>query len=380
MKKTVFCLAIMTAVFACNNETQEGTFEIDGKISNTTATTVYLEENVPNGQPTIVDSATIKAGEFHLKTSSREESLYQLRLNDKTTPFALLISDVPQLKIKADLNNGTQPYIVEGSSASQALIDFDKAIYKKAMELFVAGSKRDSLKNAKATDSVVAIEHGRVNAMADSLKSFAKNFLEDLKSPVLTLYALSSFQNTSANVGVQGFSKTEITEIISRAATKFPSHAALQNVNKNLSAINDKADVSVTKAIDFSQPGIDGKPVSLSSFKGKYVLLDFWASWCKPCRVENPNVVKAYQEFKDKNFTVFGVSLDKDKNAWLQAIQQDGLTWTHASDLKDWSNEAAALYGVQSIPANFLIDPQGNIIARDLRGEELTKQLRVLLK
>ena len=172
----------------------------------------------------------------------------------------------------------------------------------------------------------------------------------------------------------------DVVLLIFPSISKVPSHAALQNVNKNLSAINDKADVSVTKAIDFSQPGIDGKQVSLSSFKGKYVLLDFWASWCKPCRVENPNVVKAYQEFKDKNFTVFGVSLDKDKNAWLQAIQQDGLTWTHASDLKDWSNEAAALYGVQSIPANFLIDPQGNIIARDLRGDELLNKLREVIK
>ncbi|MDB5206829.1 MAG: AhpC/TSA family protein, partial [Flavisolibacter sp.] len=123
-----------------------------------------------------------------------------------------------------------------------------------------------------------------------------------------------------------------------------------------------------------------GQPVSLSSFKGKYVLLDFWASWCRPCRQDNPNVVKAYNEFKDKNFTVFGVSLDQNKDAWLQAIQQDGLTWTHASDLKFWSNEAAVLYGVQGIPANFLIDPQGNIVAQDLHGEEIVRTLRNLVR
>ena len=125
---------------------------------------------------------------------------------------------------------------------------------------------------------------------------------------------------------------------------------------------------------------MQGKNVSLSSFKGKYVLVDFWASWCRPCRAENPNVVNAYNQYKNKNFTVLGVSLDQAKPNWLQAIQADNLTWTHVSDLQFWNNAVAQLYHIQSIPANMLIDPTGKIIARDLRGEDLNRKLSELLK
>lgn len=128
-------------------------------------------------------------------------------------------------------------------------------------------------------------------------------------------------------------------------------------------------------APDFSQNDTTGAPISLSSFKGKYVLVDFWASWCRPCREENPNVVENFNRFKDKNFTVLGVSLDRSKDPWIQAIADDKLTWTHVSDLKFWSNAVAQLYKVSSIPQNFLVGPDGKIIAKNLRGPALENTL-----
>ena len=155
-----------------------------------------------------------------------------------------------------------------------------------------------------------------------------------------------------------------------------------------------KEGMSVKKTIDafmmvrigaeaplFSSPDTAGNAINLKDFRGKYVLLDFWASWCGPCREENPNVVKAYAQFKDKNFTVLGVSLDQKSkhDAWVKAINDDGLNWNHVSDLKYWDNAVAKLYAIRSIPQNFLIDPKGKIVGANLRGEELFKKLQELI-
>ena len=133
-------------------------------------------------------------------------------------------------------------------------------------------------------------------------------------------------------------------------------------------------------APEFSLPDTAGVSVSLSDFRGQYVLIDFWAAWCPPCRRENPNIVKTYQEFKDKNFTIIGISLDYNKASWLKAIADDQLTWTHLSDLKFWDSEIPALYGVRGIPANILLDPEGVIIAKNIEGEELPNTLKMVLK
>ena len=370
--KKIFGIVIMAGMISCGPQEGGSSFEVAGTVKNAAAEMVYLEENTPDARPTILDSSTLKKdGSFTLKTKNREESLYQLRLKGKVTPFAFFINDASRITVDADLNNTTQPYTVNNSAATKSLLAFDKAMYEKGMQLFTQGSKVDSLQKAGAPDSLVGAAYAQVQAAAQGLKDITNDYLANSKSPVLSLYVISSYQNTVSNLGLKGFSKTEITELVTKTAEKFPAHTALQAVKKNLPS---------SKATDFTQPDVNGQPVSLSQFKGKYVLVDFWASWCQPCRKENPNIVKNYNQFKDKNFTILGVSLDQNKDAWLKAIQQDGLTWTHVSDLKFWSNEAAALYGVQSIPYNVLVDPQGNIVAENLHGQELEQTLSKVLQ
>ena len=161
-----------------------------------------------------------------------------------------------------------------------------------------------------------------------------------------------------------------------------------KDVQKSATGVSLKKNIDAFMAVRigaeaplFTSPDTAGNAINLKDFRGKYVLLDFWASWCGPCREENPNVVKAYAQFKDKNFTVLGVSLDqKNKHdAWVKAINDDGLIWNHVSDLKYWDNAVAKLYAIRSIPQNFLIDPKGKIVGANLRGEELFKKLQELI-
>ena len=167
---------------------------------------------------------------------------------------------------------------------------------------------------------------------------------------------------------------------------RFPTHIALNEVinqyklQQEAQTNKPAAPVENTMAADITLPDTEGKLFSLSSLKGKYVLVDFWASWCGPCRQENPNVVEAYKKFKDKNFTILGVSLDREKSAWLTAIKEDGLTWHQVSDLKYWNSVVVPLYNIEGIPYNVLVDPAGKIIATSLRGSDLGNKLAEVLK
>ena len=385
-KLLIFSLLI--AIASCDNK-KDADFEVDGTIKNATVNTIYLEETpLGNMQPEIIDSATLdKNGKFKLKAIAKEESIYNLRLGESEYPFVSFINDADEITVEADVN-APELYTVKGSPASQLMQEYLMESSNRLRSIYRAGMAVDSLTQVGGSDSLISVKQQEQAAATAALKTYTTNLFQKSKSPALSLYILGSYQSLASNptFGIEGYQQEEVVKIVSETAQKFPDHAALATINKSVQAPPQQSAEGGSswvnkQAPDFTLPDVNGQPVSLSSFKGKYLLVDFWASWCPPCRAENPNLVKAYNQFKGKNFAILGVSLDRpgQKENWLQAIKDDHLSWTHVSDLKFWNSEVVGLYQFEGIPFNVLINPEGVVVAENLRGEELVQKLSEVL-
>ena len=374
MQKILISLSVILLLSFCDGNKKNSSFQLKGTLSDSKAETLYLEK-LGSSKQVIIDSVILdENGNFEFTNYTPKIGFYRIKTNDKN--FAMLVLDsADKVTITGSVKDLGNTFKVEGSPETTIFIEYNNLSksrdikldsLNKAFQLLMETNKMDS----KRMDSLSAIFETPYNSIINQsnilmVDKISKN--TNMYSSIMAIQALDPDKYSDLYKSLDaGLSK------------KFPK-------DKNVIMFHEVVERMLSTNIgqfapEISLPSPDGKEIALSSLKGKLVLIDFWASWCGPCRKEMPNVVKIYSKFKNKGFEIYGVSLDQDKEKWMEAITKDGINWPQVSDLKYWDNVAARIYNVQGIPYTVLIDKDGKIIAKNLRGQELEKKIAEVLK
>jgi len=370
-------LGVLAALPVWANAQQE--YVVKGKVGSLNAPAMaYISYRLDGANQ--LDSSSVENGEFSFRGAVEDPTSAVLVIAHKGEPIMQL--ETPDLlpiflekgEIKVQSADSLATATLTGTPLNQ-----DQAVLNKAMSV-IKGDEAEVMDmyygasdEKRATEEFQKEFQQRYEALQTKQEDVIGGFIKENPTSLVSMYTLRSSVDPGRDY--------EKAQALYSALSNEVQTSKIGAEYGTLLSLAKGTSVG-SAAPDFTMNDPEGKAVALSSFKGKYVLIDFWASWCGPCRQENPNLVAAYHEFKERNFTVLGVSLDRPngKDAWLKAIQDDQLAWTQVSDLQFWNNAAAKLYGVRGIPANFLIDPQGTIVAKNLRGEELHTKLQELLQ
>jgi len=351
------------AVSACKDKSA---FEISGKIEHPgDIKKIYLLE-ADSTKINMVDSTNLSEdGKFKFKRVAPYANLYKIRIGGSI--FDIIAQNGEDIDFKTDVGDSTRAYSISGSDESGKIKDFNKLsnVYADKSSKLVAEYQNKAEALGHESDSLVSIYMPRFQQIQADYGDAVLKFVNDNKESLAGFYAMTSLD--------QYRYEQQLVNYADGLKDKFKDNPGVRQFVKQMMEIKP---VSVGhKAPEFTAMGLDGKPVKLSDYKGKYVMLDFWASWCGPCRQENPNVVKQYAIYKDKGLNILGISLDEEKSAWQKAINDDKLTWQHASDLQKFDGPTERLYHIEAIPSNFIIDPQGMIVAKNVTGPALEEFL-----
>ncbi|MCW3804053.1 TlpA disulfide reductase family protein [Plebeiibacterium marinum] len=365
MKQLLLVAILAISFVAC----QQKTYTIEGTIEGVTEGQAVLQK-LENGRPAPIDTAQIVEGKFTFTGSEEVPQVYLIFVDDNKAPI-MFFGENANINIKvADINKMSEAEIT-GTEANELMAGFMKELPGRArLEELQADFQKAMMANDKDKMGALRTE---ANELMEEQKAFFLQFIKNNTGSIVSAYL--------ANQAARDMEFDELKSLVADFEANLGDHMYVTNLKESLEAV-EKAEAAKKAtevgaiAPDFTLESINGAAISLSSLKGKYVLVDFWASWCKPCRGENPNVVKAFNAYASKGFDVLSVSLDRDSAAWKKAVEEDGLVWNQVIDAK---GDIAQTYGVQGIPFTVLLDKEGKIIAKNLRGEALDEKLAELL-
>ena len=367
MKKlALFGLVIL---MACSSKTEEIKGEgvtITGKVNYPLSGVITLEL-MSGGSLEVKDTIELdKDNTFAHFVESTEPLIYRINFFDAQA--VNLIVDKDDIDVHVDGNNPNGFALVEGSQDLEYLNDVSELVENFQSELGPMNQKYIQARNERDEEKAEQIRQ-QIETQTMEAVTAIKNNINGMGNSIAALFAANYIFSDENYPFLDSLAKKFQVE---RPNSIYTKEFVARTTEMGKLAIGSMAP-------DFSLPDVNGQMVSLSSFKGQYLLVDFWAKWCRPCRMENPNIVSAYNKYHDKGFDILGVSLDKNKEDWVQAIQDDGLTWNHVSDLKYWGSEVVPLYNIRGIPFAVLLDPEGRIIAKNLRGPALHQKLEEVL-
>ena len=377
MKSLLIVGAVLGMANACTKNTPPTAggasgagYQLSGQLTNAPAgTKLYLAE-LGDTQFISRDTATLDAqGKFRFTGTVPEPGLYQVKTSDQSQVL-LALSNGSSVELTGDAQKLADTYTVKGSKDSELLQQLNRTMQQSKQQMSGLEARYNQHAAANRSDSMQALEKQFYAAQARSTGAIKALVQQNPKS-VVSAFVVANLINPEEQFGF-------VDSMTTQFKTTIPDSRYTKALVAKVEPMRSTAVGAAAPEISLAAP--DGKALPLSSLRGKYVLIDFWASWCGPCRRENPNVVRAYNKFKGKGFEIYGVSFDQDRAKWLKAIEADGLTWKHVSDLKGWESAAGQSYSIKSIPASILLDPQGRIIGKNLRGEALEAKLASVLK